>query len=102
MEQADVEREKALTICGHALSLVSEAKDWTESGDGSQIGHWSNRRFRAALLVPTTSIEAAYLPHVLEVWEQDEKVLSACWGDPEEIEIRLLKPGNWQQDFLGA
>jgi hypothetical protein len=27
-------------------------------------------------------------------------VLSAYWADPEEMEIRLFKPGEWRGDFL--
>jgi hypothetical protein len=102
VEQPDADQDRTFTICEHALSLVSEGDEWMELGDGSRIGHWSNRRFRVAFLVPAAPIEGAYVVHVLEVWDEDDKVLSACWGDPEQVEIRSLKPGNWQRDFLEA
>lgn len=102
MEQPDADKEQAFTICEHALALVSQSENWTELGDASRIGHWSNGRFRVVLLVPAASIKGAYVAHVLEVWQEDSKVLSAYWADAEEIEIRHLKPGDWQRDFLQA
>lgn len=100
MEQPDADQEQAFTICEHAHSLVSNSDDWTDLGDASRLGHWSNGRFRVALLTPAASIQGAYLPHVLEVWDEDAKVLSAHWVAPEEVEIRLFEPGEWQLDFL--
>ena len=101
MEPADAAREQSLAICEHAITLVYEGHDWTELGDGARIGHWSNRRFRVALLIPA-AFEGAYVAHVLEVWDDEAKALSAYWEDPEEMDIRLLKPGEWQRDFLEA
>jgi hypothetical protein len=100
--QAEADRDHEVTIWDHALSLVSQGDEWTELGDGSRIGHWTNRRFRVALLIPPTAIESAYIAHVLEVWDEDEKVLSTCWADAHDVEFRFLKPGEWQRDFLKA
>jgi hypothetical protein len=102
VEQPEPNQDQATAICDHALALVSQGDDWTELGDGSRIGHWSDGRFRVALLIPAASIKEAYVPHVLEVWDEDAKVLSAYWADPEELEIRLLEPGDWQGNFLEA
>lgn len=102
MEQPDADQEQAFTICERALSLVANGDDWTELGDASRVGHWSNGRFHVALLIPTASIKGAYVANVLEVWDEDTKVLSAYWADPEEMEIRLLEPGEWQGDFREA
>jgi hypothetical protein len=102
VEQDDTEQEQAFTICEHALALVSQGDDWTDLGDASRIGHWSNVRFRVALLIPAASIKGAYMAHVLEVWDGDAKVLSAYWADPAEMEFRLFKPGEWRGDFLEA
>jgi hypothetical protein len=88
VEQPEADQDQATAIC--ALALVSRGDDWTEFGDGSRVGHWSDGRFCVALLIPAASIKEAYVPQVLEVWGEDAKVLSACWADPEELAIGLL------------
>jgi hypothetical protein len=92
---------RALALCEHALSLNVNANDWTDLGGGARIGHWQNVRFRATLLEPSAATtEVVYSPYVLEIWDFDETVLSAHWDDPKDINVRLVKSGNWQMDFL--
>jgi hypothetical protein len=94
---------RALSLCEHALSLIVNANDWTDLGEGARIGHWHNVRFRATLLEPSAgTMEVAYSPYVLEIWDFDETVLSAHWDDPNDINFRRLKSGDWQMDFLEA
>lgn len=102
MEEEPGDR-RALSLCEHALSLIANANDWTDLGEGARIGHWHNLRFRATLLEPiAVTVEGAYSPYVLEIWDFDETVLSAHWDDPHGINFRRLKPGDWQMDFLEA
>jgi hypothetical protein len=77
---------RALPLCEHALSLIANANDWTDLGEGARIGHWHNLRFRATLLEPTAgAVEGAYSPFVLEIWDFDETVLSAhCTGESDQ------------------
>jgi hypothetical protein len=98
-EESDDRR--ALSLCEHALSLIATANDWTDLGEGTRIGHWHNVRFRATLLEPMAgTMEVAYSPYVLEIWDFDETVLSAHWDDPQDINFRVVKAGDWQLDFL--
>lgn len=53
------------------------------------------------LLVPAqVEVEGAYDPHILEIWDGDEKVFSSCWEDPDQPEVRLCRSGQWQEEFL--
>jgi hypothetical protein len=97
----EADDRRALALCEHALSLIVNANDWTDLGEGARIGHWHNVRFRATLLEPSAStMEVAYSPYVLEIWDFDETVLSAHWDDPHKINVRLAVLGDWQIDFL--
>ncbi|HEX2257414.1 MAG TPA: hypothetical protein VHG92_12070 [Afifellaceae bacterium] len=101
MDEATGDRDEAFLLCEHALALITKADDWTDLEGGSRIGHWSDRRFRAALLVPPEAeLEGTCFPHVLEIWEGDSKVLSACWEDRRRIETRTFRRGEWQSQFL--
>jgi hypothetical protein len=87
-------------LCGHALSLIERRADWSELAGGSRLAHWTDRRFRATLVTPFTEVAGLVEIHVLDIWDEDARVLSVSWQDPHEIEIRSFLPGDWEAEFL--